>query len=258
MKTLLTYSFIALGLAGCGLKPAPERMAQLRSMEDSIRFAQLTVVGKTVIFQLARDGAGGATRMNGADPIDFPEYVTFQRTTSGALQVDPAHSRMNLSLTPKCKNADCSEFSIGLSRGESVADKVTLELKQIKNVTCTMVTLSDDAPIKTLLPVFENVTMTSVVAGTTKSARNAVYAKTQYYSPTLNQTVSLFVRNFIGTPAELWVDLAEMVSTPQTPTARTETVSSFATENPTWDPKGKTLYLGGESAKAKLSMDCRY
>lgn len=220
MKKAALLPMVLLALGSSCVQPEKTKFAQTSTLAASIRFTQVTLAGSTLRFQLARDGAtvGAPSRASSVAPVDFPEYVTYSKAADGKLTV--IDSRIGVNATEaQCTDATCTGFQVKLSRVGSTAsaDSMILKSTRLPSVDCG-VTLIDarggqidfGQTIK-----LANATATTEIQiarqpdGSLKYAdvgTTALYGKSAFTDPTTGYLTNLYVRSFLGAPADLWID----------------------------------------------------
>lgn len=207
MKPIRLMSFAALTVLATGcIQPESTRLAQTASLEDSIRFTQLTVSGNLVTLKISRaDPKLPNTRASNVDPIEFPEYATFRMGSNG-LESIPAQTHLYIPVSEaKCEDSACTSLTFTMKRpGGTVADTARLRAKRLANMSCTTWIRETNGADTTRNLTFATATLTSIVSGNSESGFG-IYGQTSLTLPN-GLFAKIFLRTFAGTPADLWID----------------------------------------------------
>jgi hypothetical protein len=241
MKTRSLLAFTALGasilFATSCLQPSKTTQAQTKSLEDSLHFTQLQVLGNTVILRLAREGTADIRLDAAATPVDFPEYVTFAKSSTGSLTPVLSQTKMALSVSDAaCADAPCRSLTLTLKRpGGTLGDTATIRATQIPSASCGISITEPNGAESDLTPTFTGGTLTSTLirtgATTYDTDRSAFYGESTWTSPQTGLLTTLYLRNFVGSPSDLWFDEIDATVSNGTVARVGASVQTFSADN---------------------------
>jgi hypothetical protein len=216
MKTAYAIGISLLVLnTGC-LKPAKTVQAQKAQLSDTIRFANLTVAGSSVLFELARDDSGKPTSRQADIPaVDFPEYVAFEKTdAAGKLRAVRNTSSLTVS-DAECTDSACTGIQMRLTRaGGTLGDTAMIKVGRVTGMNCPIQLNEANGEPKNYVPTFDTATVTTtmtldpIACIYLDSNTAGIYGKTTYTDKSTNYLTNITLRSLIGTSA-LWLDVAQ-------------------------------------------------
>ncbi len=216
MKPAYAIGISILALTSGCLKPAKTVQAQKAQLSDTIRFANLTVSGSSVLFELARDDSGRPTsRQTDIAAIDFPEYVAFEKTnTAGNLRAVRNTSALTVS-DAQCTDSACTGIQMRLTRpGGTLGDTAMIKVGRVTGMSCPIQLNEANGEPKSFSPKFDAATVTTtmtldpIACVYVDGEAAGIYGKTTYTDSATNYLTNLTLRSLVGTSL-LWLDVAQ-------------------------------------------------